>query len=110
MLILRHCLVVRVVAGLSLVLVSCAGLSLIKSMVNKLEFRREECRKSPTLLAVHFHAGADSAMSVCTSSVALDDDDDALLVASPHSVMQGSLFMVIVFADAAVEVPKHKGI
>ena len=86
------------------------GLSSIKAMVNKLEFWLEECRKSPMLLAVHFHVGADTARSVCTSSVALDDVDDVLLVASPHSVLQKSRFMVIVFADATVEAPKNKGI
>ena len=80
------------------------GLSLIKAMEKRLEFWLEECRKSPTLLAVHFHVGADSAKSTCTSTIVLDDLDEMLQVAAPHNVLQKSRFMVIVFADATVEV------
>ena len=80
------------------------GLSLIKAMEKRLKFWLEECRKSPTLLAVHFHVGADSAKSTCTSTIVLDDLDEMLQVAAPHNVLQKSRFMVIVFADATVEV------
>ena len=64
------------------------GLSLIKAMEKRLKFWLEECRKSPTLLAVHFHVGADSAKSTCTSTIVLDDLDEMLQVAAPHNVLQ----------------------